>query len=135
VGNGSPDCKLERGKRIWHTTMQQVHDAFQGRWVLCTEKGLSHEEQDGVEFSGDRWHILRRDPSGTLQPVFGVMNEGGLELLDTSAMNGSTTFQANLELDRGGTVITNPVFMTGPDGLLINNNGVHEYYYVRAEGP
>lgn len=126
-----PACGLPAGSRVFHTSIDEVQSAIQGQWVLCSENGLSHEEQDGVEFDGNRWHLLKQGASG-FEPVYGVMNEGGLELIDTSEMNGKPTFQANFNLDRGGTVIANPVFTTGPEGMLINNNGVYSYYYVRA---
>jgi hypothetical protein len=130
AGLRDPACAVQPGRRVFHTTMSEVRAAIQGKWVLCSEKGLTHEAQAGVEFEGDRWHLLKVGVSG-LEPVYGVMNEGALQLIDTSVMNGTPSIQANFVYDRGGTVISQPVFSTGPEGMLINNNGVYSYYYVR----
>ncbi len=118
-------CNAPVGPEIVHSTVEDVRIALQGKWVLCSDKGLSHSPQAGIEFDGERWHGLQRDAAGELVSVPSLLTDGTANLLDLSGV-----VQANLDLDRGGTVSARPVFTA--DSMLIDNNAVWQYRYVRV---
>jgi len=57
-------------------------------------------------------------------------NEGGWTVVDTSAMNGPGTYQLNLKIDGEGTVVTLPVFSSGPPKMRLSNDGLYTGDYV-----
>jgi hypothetical protein len=125
-------CPQRLGPKVAIETIDASRAALQGRWLLCSDLGLTHERQEGMEIVGDRFALLRRTASGTLAAVRGAESEGSLEFIDTSLQNGRPTIQVNFVLDEGGTVISTPLHTSDPETLTINNNGVFEYRYVRS---
>jgi hypothetical protein len=106
---------------------EELRVALTRRWLVCSDLGLFHRPQAGMEIRPDgRISLLGWTPDGQLEVLRGADNEGTLTIT-----NGG--MQANFTSDLGGTVITFPVMSETPPGLWINNNGAFHYDYIGAE--
>jgi hypothetical protein len=108
---------------------QGVAAFLQRRWILCSDKGIGHRAQAGIEIRGDgRFSLLGWTADGHLAPMTGVENEGTLDLQYTSQ-----TGQLDFVRDVGLTMIVHPTYQAGPDAMVLNNEGVFTYRYVAAD--
>ena len=75
----------------------------------------------------DRYSMLTRDPATNQVTVrHGVFYDGSLEYLQVAP----NRVQVNFISDLQSTVISSPVITMSPEILIINNNGVAQYWYV-----
>jgi hypothetical protein len=119
------DACARRGQRA-PSSGPDLRPALTRRWLVCSERGLFHRPQAGLELTADgRITLLAWGPGATLVPLRGVDNEGSFDFYEER--------QLNLHSDLGGTVITRPELSTGLRGLWINNIGAYMYDYVAAE--
>jgi hypothetical protein len=102
-----------------------------GTWMVCNAPSVFGTNEVGMQIRSDgRWSKLTRNPAGHLTPIPGWGNQGTWEIIDTSAMNGPGVFQVNFHVDGSGTVISSPVFSSGPPKMRLNNMGVYIADYV-----
>jgi hypothetical protein len=98
---------------------------------VCKAPSVFGTNEVGIQIlSNGRWSKLTRNPAGQLTPVPGWGNQGTWNSIDTSAMNGPGVFQVDFHIDGSGTVISLPVFSSGPPKMRLNNEGIYVADYV-----
>jgi hypothetical protein len=99
--------------------------------LVCNTVSVFGTDEVGMQIGSDgRWSKLSRNPAGQLTPMVGWGNEGTWDVIDTSTMNPPGLFQLDLHIDGSGTVITLPVFSSGPTKMRLDNMGVYVADYV-----
>lgn len=102
-----------------------------GTWLVCKSPSVFGTKEVGMQILSDgRWSKLTRNSAGRLTPVPGWGNQGTWEVIDTSLMNGPGVFQVDFHIDGSGTVMSLPVFSSGPPKMRLNNEGVFVADYV-----
>jgi hypothetical protein len=84
--------------------------AIEGYWALCSgQSALCSSDEAGLEIASDgHWYKLYADDSGQLWRGLGWERRGSWQVIDTSAQNGTETYQLNLMIDGSGTVFGVP---------------------------
>jgi hypothetical protein len=122
--------QTERGVLATPTEQAFISDVV-GDWRLCRTPSVFGTNEQGLEISPDgRWFKLAADSAGLPEAVRGWGNEGTWTAVDTSAMNGPGTYQLNLKIDGEGTVLTLPVFSSGPPKMRLSNDGLYTADYA-----
>jgi hypothetical protein len=122
--------QTERGVLATPTQQAFIKDVV-GDWLLCGTTSVFGTNEQGLEISPDgSWSKLTLNPAGRPVAMRGWGNQGAWSVVDTSAMNGPGTYQLNLKIDGEGTVITLPVFSSGPPKMRLSNEGVYTADYV-----
>jgi hypothetical protein len=122
--------QTEQGVLATPTKQSFISDVV-GVWLLCRTPSVFGTNEQGLEISPDgSWFKLALDSAGLLVARRGWGNEGTWAAVDTSAMNGPGTYQLNLKIDGEGTVVTMPVFSSGPPKMRLSNEGVYTADYV-----
>jgi hypothetical protein len=132
---GAAACGQNPGVRVVLSTVADARLAMSRRWVLCSEMGLTHEPQAGLEITpDDHFYLLERGPDGALVRQRGLRTEGLVQYLDIAPGIGldHPEIQVNFDVG-GGFVVSHPAVSRAPAFLIINNNGVYTYRYVAAE--
>jgi hypothetical protein len=132
---GPAACGQNPGARVVLSTVTGARLAMSRRWLLCTEMGLTHQAQAGLEIApDDHFYLLDRAPDGALVRQRGVRAEGLVQYLDIAPGIGLDHPDIQVNFDVGsGYVISHPAVSQAPAFLIINNNGVYTYRYVAAE--
>ena len=118
------------------TTKQAFIDYIVGNWLVCSQPSVFGSSEDGLQISRNgHWAKLTRTSDGRLVAGTSSRTEGTWKVIDTSAMNGHTTFQLNLKIDGSGTVTTIPELSAGVTRMHLDNNGVFEADYVPTSQP
>jgi hypothetical protein len=116
----------------WHQAifdwdpLDEARARILGRWLLCTERGLFHRPQAGIEIRSDgRWSLLAWASGGGLTTLRGAEAEGTIRVFETG--------QISFTSDAGRTVGPGGFFGTDPRAMRIDNIAVYLYDYVAAE--
>jgi hypothetical protein len=126
-------CSQSEGAVLATPTEQGFISDVVGDWLLCRTPSVFGSNEQGLEISADgSWFKLAPDSAGRPVIMRGWGNEGTWSVVDTSVMNGAGAYQLNLKIDGEGTVITLPVFSSGPPKMRLSNEGVYTADYVRA---
>jgi hypothetical protein len=132
-GNGLATCTEPEQGVAPTPTEDEFVGLLVGTWVVCNAPSVFGTNEVGMQIGSDgRWSKLARNPAGELTPIPGWGNEGTWEVTDTSAMNGPGVFQVDFHVDGSGTVMSAPVFSSGPPKMRLNNMGVYVADYVPA---
>jgi hypothetical protein len=124
-------CAASEGAENQPTTQADFESRLEHAWLLCDPPSVFGTGEAGLELRPDhRWSKLTRGSGGRYLRMTGWGNEGTWESIDTSAMNGPGHWQLNLNVDGGGTVITQPVFAVVVPKIRLNNEGVYVADYV-----
>lgn len=114
-------------------TEQAFVDHVVGTWAVCSHPSIFGTDDAGLQIKADhQWTKLTRNPNGHLVPASGWHAAGTWDVVDVSGMNGRPTFQINLKIDGGGTLIIIPEFSANAQRMHMDNNGVYEADYVPA---
>jgi hypothetical protein len=114
-------------------TQDELVDRLVGTWLVCNAPSVFGTNEVGMQIGSDgRWWKLGRNPAGQLTPMPGWGDQGSWDIIDTSGMNGPGVFQVNFHVDGSGTVVSLPVFSSGPPKIRLNNMGVYVADYVPA---
>jgi len=128
-------CQIPPGDRLQLDSIGAMRAALQRTWAHCSDPGLFHRPQDGMVIdANDRFAFLAWS-NGNLVRLAGLDNEGTVQYLDTSAMNGRPTIQVNFVSDLGNTIISRPVVSNVPRTLIIDNMGIETYTYTATDAP
>jgi len=88
-------CQPPLGEKLPVDTIQAMKDTIRRSWALCSGQGIFAHAQAGITIGGDdRWAFLVWS-GDHLVATTGLDNEGTVEYIDTSAMNGRPTIQVN----------------------------------------
>lgn len=112
-------------------TMEEFVGRLEGTWLVCDAPSVFGTNEVGMQIRNDgRWSKLSRNPTGQLTAMRGWGNEGTWETIDASGMNQPGVFQVDFHIDGSGTVISLPVFSSGPPKMRLNNMGIYVADYV-----
>src|SRR4051794_37930172 len=109
--SGTPVAPTARGECgddgdvLRYATRAELTALLVGRWSVCEREGGILEGTDGVgiEITEDmKYFVLHRSAANTIVRGRGFDDEGDIEILDTSAMNGPGVFQVTFRLSAGG---------------------------------
>ncbi len=113
-------------------TEAQFRTAVARVWLLCQAPSFFGGREAGVEINADgTWSKLEWKANGTLVRAAGRGNEGAWRAVDTSAMNGTPTYQIDFDVD-GGLASATPVFGAGRSKVRLDNMGVFVADYIPA---
>lgn len=128
------DCSKPETGIYRPSTEDDFVEAVAGAWLLCKAPSVFGTNEAGLYIDPDGgWSKLERLKDGSLAPMAGWDNNGWWEVVDTSMMNGPGSYQLNLKIASGGTVMVHPVFASNLVKMRLDNNGVHRADYVQAE--
>jgi hypothetical protein len=124
-------CARPAGVRLVVASVDAMKSVLHGAWVLCPGPGLFHQPQAGIVIdASDRYAFLAWS-GDNLVAQRGLDNEGTVEYLDTSTLNGRRTIQVNFVSDLAVSIdAAPPVISDHPRIMLINNEGVETYTYA-----
>lgn len=125
-----PVCDEAEDGVLSFTSEAAFVGAMLGTWALCDDVSVFGSSEAGLEITADgRWYKLYAE-GGKLVRGKGFDRAGRWSIIDTSGFNGAGSYQLNLDVDGGGTVITHPALSGGPRKMRLNNNGVFEADYA-----
>jgi hypothetical protein len=100
-----------------------------GQWMSCGTTSVFGTSEAGLEITADgNWYKLVEN-AGQVVRATEPAAAGTYDVIDTSSMNGSGSFQLNLASGLG-TVMVHPQFTNQPVKMAMNNMGVYEGLYV-----
>ena len=112
-------CRQPLGEDLAVNSVADMQAILPGAWALCSDEGIFSHAQGGLYITpNDRWAYLAWS-GDQLAVLSGLDNEGSLEFVDTSEMNGRPTIQVNFVNDLGWTVIALPVISDQPRMMTI----------------
>jgi LPXTG-motif cell wall-anchored protein len=125
----TPSCDRLRDP-IAAPSMDQVLARLEGTWLRCGESsafGAVAAGEVGFEVIGDRWYRVYEQADGRLVRCDGADQEGWVEVVDTSAMNGPGAYQVDVTVLDVGIVLVQPTFFASPDAVRMSNWPAADY--------
>lgn len=129
----SPDpvCTAPEGGVDPPPTQADLEARLAQAWRLCAAPSVFGTREAGLELRPDhRWSKLDRAADGRWVRLSGWGNEGTWSTVDTSAMNGTTSWQLDLVVDGGGTVPSLVVFARAVSKMRLTSTGVYVADYA-----
>jgi hypothetical protein len=112
-------CQQPLGERLAVNTIADMRAILLGSWALCSGPGIFSHAQAGISIkANDRWAYMVWS-GDQLTALTGAENEGAIEYIDTSEMNGRPTIQVDFVNDAGWTAMTSPILSDRPRMMVI----------------
>jgi hypothetical protein len=125
------------GDVLRYATRGELTALLVGRWSVCEREGGILEGTDGVgiEITADmKYFVLHRSAANTFVRGRGFDDEGDIEILDTSSMNGPGIFQVTFRRAAGGTwSVSHPGFLAQPREMRLENHWHDHATFIRLD--
>lgn len=133
---GADRCGHPTGP-ITPASEEQFRDLLIGSWTLCGDTSALGDPtgEVGLEITADgHLHRLARTADGTIIRGVGPGQEFTWTVTDTTAMNGPGSYQVDLQVAGGGTMILTAQFLGSPPFVrFIGMNAGPRADYLRGE--
>jgi hypothetical protein len=126
---GARECGVD-GDVLRYATQAEFTTLLIGRWLVCEREGGILEGTDGIgiEITDEmKYFVLHMSATNTVVRGRGFGDDGDIEILDTSSMNGPGVFQVTFHRSSGGTwSVVHPGFHAKPSKMKFENHW-HDY--------
>ena len=117
-------CQQTLGERLPVETIASMRAVLPGAWVLCSGQGIFARAQAGIYINdNDRWAYMAW-AGDQLVVQQGLDNEGSLEYIDTSAMNGRPTIQVKFVNEYSWTFMAAPPTISDKPRMMVMTTNV-----------
>jgi hypothetical protein len=129
-------CSAPGGGTVEPPTQDAFVAKIVGSWLACSEPAVFSTDDAGVYIGSDgTWAKLQWNSAGQLVRSTDPSGHGTWQVIDVSAMNGTTMFQLNFNRADGFQVITLPTFAAKVNRMHVDNNGYYDTDYVATSTP
>jgi len=134
MATAAAQCQRPLFEKLTVDSIAAMQAILRRTWVSCSNPALFHRPQDGMLIdANDRFTFLTWS-GGALVPQTGADNQGTVQYIDNSMVNGYPSLSFSFVRDSdGGTISAGPVISDDPRTILIDNEGVETYAYTAAD--